>query len=170
MSAGYERGTDINRRPAAGQPPALVDRRSVEVEAAVRAGRHVVVAQTYLRTQLLAPDATGANRDILDNQILRSKLNVHLTRALSLRAILDYERVAANPARSRVRPRQPVGLDLLGSYQPIPARRCSSATSTGWSRWGSGAMQVFPVLQTVGRQAFVKVSWLFRCTMTAPVS
>jgi hypothetical protein len=162
LAASYERGTDVNRRPVDGQPPSLVDRRSTEVEAALRPGRHLVFSQTYLRTQLLAP-GTGAGRDILDNQILRSKMNVHFTRALSVRAIVDYERVAVDPRRSAVRARQPVGLDLLGSYQLNPGTAVFIGVVDRLEPVGfSAPFPTFPVLQSVGRQAFVKVSWLFR--------
>lgn len=162
LTASYEGGTDINRRPPAGELPSLVGRRAVDVEAALRPGRHVVFSQTYLRTQLLAPDG-GPDRDVFDNQILRSTLNVHLTRTLSLRAIVDYERVAASPRRSAVRSRQPVGLDLLGSYQLNPGTAVFVGVVDRLEPVGFEApFPAFPVLQSVGRQAFVKVSWLFR--------
>ena len=68
LSASYELGTDINRKPARGQLPHLVDRRSMEVEASFRPGRHLVFSQMYLRTQLRQLGDTGPNRDVLDNQ------------------------------------------------------------------------------------------------------
>jgi hypothetical protein len=163
LSAAYQVGTDINRRPASGQRPHLVERRAIELEASLRPGRHVVLSETYLRTHLLQRGAVAGDRTVLDNHIVRSKLNVHVSRTLSLRAIVDYERVAPNPAFSSVRRKQPMSVDLLASYEVNPG----TAIYVGYvDRLEPERTDVplpwNPFVHSVGRQAFVKVSWLFR--------
>lgn len=163
LSASYAFGTDVNRKPAAGQLPQLVERRSIEAEAAFRPGRHVVFSETYLRNQLLQPGERGASRTVLDNHIARTTANLHVSRTVSVRAILDYERVAPNPLFSAVRRKQPLSLDLLGRVELNPG----TAVYVGYiDRMEPGRtdvpLPVFPILESTGRQAFVKVSWLFR--------
>ncbi len=154
---------DVNRRPAAGQLPHLVDRRASAVEASFQPGRHLVLSASYLRTHLLRQGDPDGDRTVLDNHIVQSKVYVHVNRQLTLRAIVDYERVAPNPAWSAVRQKQPVGFDLLGSYELNPG----TAIYVGYvDRFEpadvGGRIPVLPRLESVGRQAFVKVSWLFR--------
>lgn len=158
-----EWGTDINRRPAAGLLPALADRRAGELTVGVRPGRHVFFQQAYLWTELRAPGTRGPDGAILSDHILRSKLYVNITRALSFRGILDYERLAAQRARSGVRPRQPIGLDLLATYAPHPGRAVFIGYVNRFEPVSIGAEPAWiPVVESVGRQFFVKVSWLTR--------
>lgn len=158
LSTAYGWGTDINRKPADGQVPALADSRSASVALRLRGGRRILFEQRYLLTELRLPAVGGAG--ILTNHILRSKLNVHVTRALSFRAILDYERLTVDASRSSVTPKQPIGIDLLGAFQLHPgsavfigyAHRLEPASGTPSSTWT-------PEMESVGRQFFVKVSW-----------
>lgn len=164
LAASYEQGTDVNRRPPRGQAPFLVDRQSSEVVVALRPGRHLEFSETYLRTRLQQPGGTPAGaHPVLDNHIARTKVLWHLTRELSLRTIVDYERVVPNPLFSSVRARQPFGVDVLGTYQVNPG----TAVFVGYvDRYEPDVFRdpfpLLPVATSVGRQAFVKVSWLFR--------
>lgn len=163
LSTAYEIGTDVNRRPPRGQLPHLVDRRAAEVEASFRPGRHLVLSGTYLRTHLLRLGETSGDRTVLDNQIFRSKAYVHVNRQLTLRAILDYARVAPNPAWSAVRRQQPMSIDLLGSFELNPGTAIYVGYVDRLEPAGvTGHIPVFPTMESVGRQAFVKVSWLLR--------
>lgn len=163
MAASYEAGTDINRRPAAGRLPHLVNRRAAEVELSIKPGRRFMVSETYLRTHLSLRGEAGETGTVLANDILRSTLNAHFSRTLSIRAIVDYERMAPNPAFSAVRRRQPMSLDVLGRYELNPG----TAVYIGYvDRLEPERTDVElpwnPVVRSVGRQAFIKVSWLFR--------
>ncbi|MEQ1907277.1 MAG: DUF5916 domain-containing protein [Vicinamibacterales bacterium] len=163
IAAAYEIGTDINRKPAAGRLPHLVDRRAAEVGVSLKPGRHVALSETYLRTHLYQRGEVGGSRTVLTNDILRSKLNVHFTRALSIRAIVDYERVDPNPVFSAVKRKQPMGLDILGTLELNPG----TALYVGYvdrlePERADVPLPWNPIVRSVGRQAFVKVSWLFR--------
>lgn len=163
FAVAHEWGSDINRRPASGAAPALARRRSTEMGLSVRPGRHVLFEQTFLDTRLRVPGSDGPAGAIVSDHILRSKLNVYPTRTLAVRAIADYERLAANPARSGVRSRQPLGFDLLGSFQLNPG----TAVFVGYvNRFAPAAPATpaawLPDFDSTGRQFFVKASWLFR--------
>ncbi|MEQ1871976.1 MAG: hypothetical protein ABL961_18310, partial [Vicinamibacterales bacterium] len=163
IAAAYEGGTDINRRPAVGRLPHLVDRRATEVEVSLKPGRYVAVSETYLRTHLYQRGEVGGSRTVLANDILRSKLNVHFSRALSVRAIVDYERVAPNPVFSAVSRKQPMSLDILGSFELNPGTAVYVGYVDRLEPEGTDAPLPWnPAVRSVGRQAFVKVSWLFR--------
>lgn len=163
VSTAYEWGTDINRRPVGGEPASLADRRSVELGIALRPGRRLLYQQTYLLTHLRAPGVAGATGAILSDDILRTKIYYHVSRALSFRGILDYERLAVNRTRSLVRQRQPLGLDLLASYTPNPGTAVFVGYVNRFEPVSVGASPVWiPFVESVGRQFFVKVSWLFR--------
>lgn len=163
MTAAYEIGTDVNRKPAVGRAPHLVDRRAAEIGVSIKPGRRVSLSETYLRTHLYQQGRISGSRTVLANDILRSKLDVHLSRALSIRTILDFERVAPNPTFSAERREQPLRLDVLASFELNPG----TAMYVGYvdrlePQRADGPLPWNPILHSVGRQAFVKVSWLFR--------
>lgn len=161
IDASWEQGSDINRRPASGQPVTPAFSRTVEVAATLRTGRHVAYTQTYLQTRL--DPIAGGGAPILSDHIVRSKLNVFMTRSLSLRGILDFERLVADPARSRVRSKRPIGVDLLATFQLNPG----TALFVGYvNRLEPATLSSPPGLlspvYSAGHQFFVKASWLFR--------
>lgn len=165
VETSWEWGTDINRRPPSGQSPTPARSRTVDVSATLRSGRHVAYTQTYLQTRLdaLAVPATTSATPILTDHIVRSKLNVFVTRALSFRGIVDFERLAVDPSRTRVRPTRPLGIDLLATLQLNPG----TAIFIGYlnrfepTRLGNQPIWLSPV-ESAGHQFFVKASWLFR--------
>ncbi len=165
VETSWEWGTDINRRPPSGLSPTPARSRTVDVSATLRSGRHVAYTQTYLQTRLdvLAATAVTATTPILTDHIVRSKLNVFATRALSFRGIVDFERLAVDPSRTRVRPTRPLGIDVLATLQLNPG----TAIFVGYlnrfepTRLGSQPLWISPV-ESAGHQFFVKASWLFR--------
>lgn len=163
LATSYEWGTDINRRAVSGQPPAAAESRTADVSFTLRTGRHVAWTQTYLLTRLATPAQAVPSTPFLFDHILRSKMNVYVNRVLSFRGIFDVERLTADPARSRVRSRQPVGIDLLATLQVNPG----TAFFVGYlNRYepenpGPNTVLLSPV-RSVGHQVFVKASWLFR--------
>lgn len=162
-STAYEWGTDINRRPVAGQVPLTAERRTLSLSAALRPGRNVRLDQTYLFTALREPGVTGPAGAIFNDHIIRSKLNVYLNKTMSIRTIFDYERLTANATRSTVRQRQPVSVDILGTIQLNPGTALFIGYVDRWTPLNFPAtVEWLPQFESVGRQFFVKASWLFR--------
>jgi hypothetical protein len=103
---------------------------------------------------------------LFDNYILRTKLNYQFTRALSLRGILDYKSVLANPRVVASGSSKQVAGDVLATYLVNPgtaiyvgysSRYDNLALIPGLGYLRSGA----PALLTQ-RQFFLKLSYLFR--------
>lgn len=162
VAADYEWGSDINRRPPSGRQPVPAGSRTADVSLTWRPGRHVAYTQTYLFTRL-SVDGSGGALPIFTDHVVRSRLNVFATRALSIRGILDYEHLAVDPARTRLPPRQPVAVDVLAAYEINPG----TAIYVGYlnrlepERTGPRPAFLTP-LRSVGHQFFVKASWLLR--------
>ncbi len=163
LEAELEVGTDINRRPAAG-PPVQADRLSTSVTATMRPGRYLQLDQTLLRTRLRVPDGQDrAGATIFHNTILRSKLNLQMSRALSVRTILDYDLLDSDAALSTLRPRRRLGLDLLGALQLNPGTALFVGYVEQYQPLAEDRPFTFlPALQKENRQFYVKVSWLMR--------
>jgi hypothetical protein len=160
LAADYEWGTDINRRPAAGQTPALVDRRSAHVGLTITPGRHLLLSNTLLATVLRT---LGDRQPVVADYVWRGKAHLQMTRALSVRATVDLDRRIASAVRSATRSGDTLGVDVLAAYDVSPG----SAVFVGYvDRYeGDGVESVTGGLRDVrpvGRQLFVKMSWLVR--------
>lgn len=171
VRGSYRWGTGVNYYPAEGLAPFLADSRNAELNVTVRPKPNVRVDQAYIYSRLgtrlgsqLAGSPAGAA--IFNNHILRSKLNYQFTRALSLRAILDYSAVLPNLQLVKQEDLKRLTGDLLATYLINPG----TAVHVGYSNTREnvlldpgGGLRRFggPDLST-GRQFFVKLSYLFR--------
>ncbi|MFQ5694356.1 MAG: DUF5916 domain-containing protein [Terriglobia bacterium] len=90
----YSWGTRINFVPPDDQEPVLANLTSSNLEFTLRPITQLRIDNTYLLTRL-TDRARGAS--ILNNHIIRSKWNWQFNRELSLRVILQYNSVLANP-------------------------------------------------------------------------
>lgn len=158
----YEWGSDVNRRTPTGQAPVPAESRTAQASVTWRPGRHVAYTQTYLFTRLTANGSRGAV-PIFTDHVVRSRLNVFATRAFSFRGIFDYEHLAANAARTRLRSRQPIGIDLLASYELNPGTALYIGYLNRLEPESLAAQPAFftPV-RSIGHQFFIKTSWLLR--------
>jgi hypothetical protein len=111
-------GTAVNFRPAAGRPPEVANR-PLEGELTMTARPHerLRIDTTYLLTRL-EDRATGAG--ILVNHILRSKWSWQFTRALSVRGIVQWDALRANPDLTSAVSDERFNGDLLVTYQVNP--------------------------------------------------
>ena len=79
------------------------------------------VAETLLWSRLDGRAGTpAADADIFENRILRSRANYQFTREWSLRAILDYNSVAANRSVVDLEPGRHAGADILLTWLAHP--------------------------------------------------
>jgi hypothetical protein len=167
-------GTSISYYPAAGLAPALGNERGGEVSVTFKPVSQFRVDETYLYSRLDARDAdttcgctapTGGA--IFSNHIVRTKATYQFTRALSGRAIIDYEAVRPNPSRVRLEDSRRLGVDVLFTYLLNPW----TAVYVGYTDSLENLMLPGPGLApirsggahtSVGRQVFVKLSYLLR--------
>jgi len=173
ITGSYTQGASVNFFPAAGLEPFSARSQRGELEFTLRPTRRTRLDETYLYNRLstagisplpgVAPSAT-----IFTNHLLRTKLNYQFTRALSLRAILDYNSVLPEESLVDLERAKGLTLDLLATYQANP----STAIYVGYSdRYENLAFDPgtspamhrssFPGLST-GRQFFIKASYLLR--------
>jgi hypothetical protein len=169
--ATYMYGTGVNYYPAFGLQPFLANSSQLNAGVTVRPTSRLRVDETYLQSRLttrpgspLAPASTT----VFTNNILRTKANYQFTRALSFRAIVDYNAVEPNRALIDVQRTRKVGYDLLLTYLLHPG----TALYVGYtdiyqnlrldpSRPPYLQYGPYPYLNT-GRQLFAKLSYLFR--------
>ena len=164
FDASYAWGTAVNHDPAAGLDPALGEAVEVEVGVTLRPTSRFKLSQSYIESTLwTTPDSV---KYFTERQV-RSKLSYQFSRALSLRAIVDYKwddfnttLVDANDPRERK-----WAADLVLTYLVHPG----TAMYVGYRDEHENLAIVPPdVIRSqspdlsVGRQLFVKVSYLVR--------
>lgn len=168
VDASYTRGTNINYFPSEGLVPFLGTSSDATAGFTIRPTARFRLGETYLWDQLhTIPGRAPAvdSRSIFHNHLLRTKVSYQFTRALSARAIIDYNAVLSNPALVDLERTKRIGVDFLLSYTVNPG----TAVYLGYSsQFDNLALDNFgthrvgsPGLMT-GRQVFVKVSYLFR--------
>lgn len=176
LSGRYRWGRAINYRPAGGADPFLGRWRSAAADVTLRPLSRLRVQQTYLYTRLdtdaprpFGPGTTPvpAGSRIFSNHILRTYATYQATRALSVRAIADYEAVEPDTRLVDLDDERRVALDLLATYLVNPW----TAVYVGYTDRFENLQLLEPgrppvrgggVRTSVGRQIFVKVSYLLR--------
>jgi hypothetical protein len=174
FSTNFGLGSGVNYYPAAGLPPFLGDSTSASLGVTLRPRPRLRLDESYIYSRLGAdaafmPASIAASGAIFNNHIIRSKLNYQFSRALSLRAIFDYNSLLPNPALVSISDSSKrIGTDLLLTYFVHPG----TALYVGYNNTFENA--TYDPLQspayrhtqfpdtTTGRQFFVKLSYLFR--------
>jgi hypothetical protein len=159
------RGTGINFLPPAGQEPVLADLTRVVADITLRPLRPLRVENTYL-LERLTDRADSAS--IFNNHILRSHWNWQFNREFSLRVILQYNAVLANPQHTSLETAKNVNADFLFTYLLNPW----TAVYVGYNgnhqnlellTHAAGHQLVrSPQFMNDARQFFVKFSYLLR--------
>jgi hypothetical protein len=172
VSGSYQEGAEANYFPPAGVLPFVAKARNASFGFTLRPSPRLRYDESYLYTGLAArPELTSTLAQapaILNNHISRTKLDYQLTRALSLRAILDYNAALPNPslvARERTKRIAP---DVLLTFLLNPG----TAFYIGYhDQYDNLELQPGPprVLMPspspgllTGRQFFVKFTYAFR--------
>lgn len=116
MSGGVSRGQSVNFEPADGTAPFLATSTDASIGLTWRPLHRLRIQETYFYSRLGLRD--GAR--VFDNQVMRTNTLVQFTRALSVRAIVDYTSVVSDTRYSA----QPSGKrltgDVLVTYQVDP--------------------------------------------------
>jgi hypothetical protein len=169
-SARVEWGTGINYYPAEGLAPFLADSAGSEIGVTLKPVSRLRVDQSYLYTRLATrteegPPGVAEGQAIFANHILRTRATYQFTRELSLRAILDYESVQPDRTLVDLEREKRLGVDLLVTYLVNPWTAVYVGYTDRYENWQAPVSQ--PAVRSsspttsVGRQAFVKLSYLF---------
>jgi hypothetical protein len=173
FSASYRAGQDVNYYPAPGLTPFLGDSVEGNLGVTARPTSRFRLEETYIYNRLRtdgpgAPPAISHGTDIFSLHLWRTKANFQFTRPLSLRAIIDYNSVRPNPALIDLTRDKRLTADILVTYLVNPG----TAIYVGYNDQYAN-VRIDPLLPpaltptaspttSVGRQFFVKVSYLLR--------
>lgn len=173
LSGSYSRGTSINYSPPDPLIPFLGNDATGSAAITLRPTQRLRLDQTYFLSRLATrpgrlPPGVAEPALIFRNQLWRTKINYQFSKALSIRAILDYNATLSNPALILDSPFKRLRGDILLTYLAHPG----TALYVGYAdRYDSVAVDPTtpPTLRLTGspqtstaRQFFVKVSYLFR--------
>jgi hypothetical protein len=169
----YFRGSAINYFPAEGLEPFLGTEQSVEAGLTLRPYSRLRFDLSYLYSDLstsgksaLPPGSPGGN--IFTDHILRTRVNYQFTRELSARVILDYESLSPNQALVDLEHERRFNADVLFTFLVNPWTAIYVGYSDGYENRPLAPIASPPPsradlpLTSVGRQVFVKLSYLFR--------
>jgi hypothetical protein len=159
-----------------GQLPITGNETFINQTMSIKPTGHLEVDNTYILDRVLNGAAHHAS---FNNHIARSQWNYQFTRALSLRAIVQYNGLLANPTYSSLQTTKNLNFDFLVTYlvhpgtavyvgynsnleNLIPSLCLPAAGQTvGCDPNGSGLVRSNGLIND-GRVFFVKVSYLFR--------
>jgi hypothetical protein len=173
VNSSFSQGKGVNYYPAPGVRPFLAAASEGALGLTLRPTPQIKWDQTYLYSRLATmpggvPEPATGLPVVFTDHILRSKVNYQFNRALSLRLILDYNAALPNGSLVSLERSKRVGGDLLFTYLVHPG----TALYLGYSDTYENLLlnpAVPPYLvrrdgpgMSVGRQFFVKVSYLFR--------
>ena len=161
----YSLGTRINFVPPDGQEPMIANLNRGKFGLILRPRTRLRIDNSYI-LERLTHRAGGAN--IFNNHIVRSKWNWQFNRELSLRAILQYNTVLANPELTSLETSKNFNADFLLTYLVNPW----TALYVGYN----GNVQNIELLETPAgseiirsphfindaKQFFIKFSYLLR--------
>lgn len=168
VSSEVRWGSGVNFEPPMGQEPFLADQLSGSFSLALRPLRPLRIRNSYLFFRQTDRQG-GAN--IFNNHVFRTAWNWQFTQALSVRLILQYDSLIANPLRTRLETSKNFNGDFLVTYQVNPW----TALYVGYnSNLQNIDLLADPLAGTTtvvrtprsfindGRQLFVKFSYLLR--------
>jgi hypothetical protein len=169
----YFRGRGINYYPAEGLEPFVGTEQSVESGVTLRPSSRLRLDLSYLYSDMSASDEStlppGAPRGrIFTDHILRTRVNYQFTRELSARVILDYESLTPDQALVDLEHERRFNADVLFTYLINPWTAIYVGYSDGYENRPLAPMTSPPPsradlpLTSVGRQVFIKLSYLFR--------
>ena len=153
---GFDSGTATVYSPASGLRPFIADQRAIHANVTLRPRNNIAVTGTYNYTRL------ATVRPLLNDHVLRAKINYQRTRRLSFRAIFDYfgtlpdERLIASTRDKRL------VADLLAGYLVNPGTAIYAGYTNRYENLSTPGLRFGPPDLSTGRQVFVKVSYLIR--------
>ncbi len=166
FSSKLKIGSAVNHKPAAGLAPFLGDALEGELVFTWRPTERFRLDHTFLYERLTAPQVGGGR--VFADRILREKLNYQFSRALSLRAIVDYASVDRDSTLSRLDPERRWAIDALLTCLANPWTALYVGYQDGYENLafvpGTPATleRTADATTSTGRHLFLKVSYLFQ--------
>jgi hypothetical protein len=164
FSAAYNFGTRANYAPAGGVPPYVASSTDALLTVGVRPTTALLLDETYIYSRLSGTPEGGPQK-IFSNHLLRSRVNYQFTRAWSLRAIVDYNTLDADPALIDLANSRRVVSDFLVTWLRNPGTAIYLGYTDGYDNVrpdpAGGLVRTGSGLTSTGRQVFVKAGWLF---------
>jgi hypothetical protein len=161
----YAFGTRPNYYPGPGLSPFLADFNDIFFSLTVLPVGGLRLDETYIYSGLRVPSSTASGSSIFDNHIIRSRASYQFNRELSLRAIVDYNAVLANPSLVALDRTKHVTADILLTYLVHPGTAVYVGFTDGFDNVrleDGGLSPITNPTTSTGRQIFVKTSYLFR--------
>lgn len=168
LDATYTHGTNINYFPAEGITPFLAGSEDASLGVTLRPTSRMSLEESYIYSRLGGIHESGVtSAAIFNNHLWRTKVNYQFTRALSLRAIVDYDAVLANPSLVDLERSKAITADVLLTYMIHPgtvlyAGYTDRRENLGFDAQGQTLRRTTSPDLSTGRQFFLKVSYLFR--------
>lgn len=158
-------GDGINLAPTARREPHSAELHELSTTVDVRPSTRLSLAGSYLLTRL--NDRSGAV--IFTDHIVRGRANFQFTRALSARAIVQFDDLAAAEARTTLPGRRNLNLDLLLTWLKTPGTALYLGYNNNLQNFDpsllpgpEGLRRTARGLLSDGRQFFIKASVLLR--------
>ncbi len=166
VRGSYAWGTRINFVPPDDQEPVLANLTSSNLELTLRPLTALRIDNTYILSRL---QDRGSGASIFNNHIIRSKWNYQSNRELSLRVILQYNTVLANPDLTAFETTKNFNADFLITYLINPGTALhvgynGNAQNIDLIPAATGSEIIHPRHRFINdaKQFFVKFSYLFR--------
>jgi Domain of unknown function (DUF5916) len=165
-------GVGVNFFPAQG-PPFSANAFSAQAGFTLRPSARVSLDQLYLYDRLATrkdhlPGGDSKTAVIFNDHILRSKINYQFNRALSVRAIFDYNAVLPNERLVALGRDKRFNADFLMTYLVNPGTALHVGYTDGYQNLAIAPTDPPSLFRTgapfnsTGRQFFVKLSYLLR--------
>jgi len=164
LDATYAWGGDVNHDPASGLAPFLGRATEVDLQLTVRPTPRVMVDQAAIESRL---DTWSGARVFTERQ-LRTKVNYQFNRFLSLRVIVDYKAEFGDTTLADIEDKRKWGADLLLTYLVNPGTALYVGYTDRYENLAIAAGSPPTLFRSrspdlsVGRQVFVKLSYLWR--------
>ena len=158
-------GDGINLAPVSEEEPRSGDLEEFSAVVDVRPKTRLSLGASYLLTRL----RDGARRPIFTDHILRGRANLQFNKALSARAIVQFDNLKATATRTALQARRNLNIDVLVTFLRTPG----TALYVGYNNnlqnldrslalGPEGLLRTSRGLLSDGRQFFVKASVLLR--------
>ena len=164
IDATYAWGGAVNHDPASGLAPFLGRATEADVQLTVRPTPGLRVDQAAIESRL---DTWSGARVFTERQF-RTKVNYQFSRFLSLRAIVDYKAEFGDTTLAKIEDKRKWGADLLLTYLVNPGTAFYVGYTDRYENLAIGPGSPPSLFRSrspdlsVGRQVFVKLSYLWR--------
>ncbi|MGD0547328.1 MAG: carbohydrate binding family 9 domain-containing protein, partial [Terracidiphilus sp.] len=166
-------GGYVNYNPVAGSAPSLLNQETAQVLFTLQPIRQLTADNIYL---LDRDHSVADGAFVYESQTFRTKINYQFTKAISARAIVEYDSTLANPAETSLQRTKQIGTEALFTWLPHPGtavyigynndlqnldRQLCKGFPNGCDSDNTVAPRS-PDFMNDGRQIFIKASYLFR--------